>query len=227
MLRYVLRRFETVKSGDPTPIDIRLADGRTIRAQVTPLPSGGRMITHADVSDLISRASHYRQLANVDALTGLPNSRAFLDIMRAELSRFRRYHEPFCVVAIDLDHLKRVNDEFGHDVGDRAILHVASILSHGKRSTDTLARAGGDEFTLLLPGTPEVGALVLAERLQTSVAYFPMYVGTSPVNLSISVGVAHGGDAACDAEQIVNAAGEQLLRNKRTKQLAGAATDTP
>ena len=212
---YVLRRFETVDNGDPTPVDIRTRDGRIIRAQVTPLPSGGRMLTHTDITDLIQHADHFRQLANSDALTGLPNRREFLARARAEWDRFRRYHAPFSIAVVDIDFFKRINDDFGHDVGDRAILHIACILEHSKRNTDLVARTGGDEFCILMPNTCEFDAACFNERLCTAVAHYPLYVEEKPITATISIGVAEAQDSLTGVEALIKMADERLYKAKR------------
>jgi diguanylate cyclase (GGDEF)-like protein len=212
---YVLRRFETVNNGDSTPVDIRTRNGRIIRAQVTPLPSGGRMLTHTDITDLIQHADHFRQLANSDALTGLPNQRDFLARARAEWDRFRRYHAPFCIAVVDIDRFKRINDQFGHDVGDRAILHVGCILEHSKRVTDVVARTGGDEFCILMPNTSVADAASFADRLRRAVAHHPLYADEKPISATISIGIAEAQDSLLGVEVVIKTADERLYAAKR------------
>ena len=212
---YVLRRFETVDSGDSKPVDIRACDGRIIRAQVTPLPSGGRMLTHTDITDLIQHADHLRQLANTDPLTGLPNRRDFLARALAEWDRFQRYHAPFCIAVVDIDRFKRINDAFGHDVGDRAILHVACILEHSKRTTDLVARTGGDEFCILMPNTSVADAASFADRLRRAVAHYPLYAEEKPVATTISIGIAEARVSLLCVEAVIKLADERLYAAKR------------
>jgi diguanylate cyclase (GGDEF)-like protein len=212
---YVLRRFETVKTGDPSPIDIHTSSGRTIRAQVTPLPSGARMLTHVDVTDLVQQADHFRKLASADPLTGLSNRREFLKAAQGEFDRFRRYHAPFAVALLDIDQFKQINDQYGHDVGDRAILHLGSIIQHCKRSTDLVARLGGDEFSVLLPNTSAEEAMKFAERLRATVEFFPLYLDSAPIKLTVSIGVAEAADSLMCPEAILKVADERLYIAKR------------
>lgn len=211
---FVLRRFDTLFSGDPAPVDIRTREGRIIRAQVTPLPSGGRMLTYVDITDLVNQAAHFRQLANIDPLTGLPNRREFLARARIEWDRFRRYGSLFSVAFLDIDHFKKINDQFGHAVGDRALLHVASILQHGKRSLDLVARVGGEEFSVLMPNTGASDALTFAERLRGAVANFPLYVDQTPISLTISLGLAQAEEHLGCAESVVAVADRRLYAAK-------------
>jgi diguanylate cyclase (GGDEF)-like protein len=103
--------------------------------------------------------------ATTDPLTGLVNRRAFEPILSRELQRCARLAHPLCLVVIDLDHFKEVNDVHGHQEGDRILGEVSRVWTETLRSTDVLARAGGDEFVLLLPSTGRAHALEMLGRL--------------------------------------------------------------
>ncbi len=107
-----------------------------------------------------------RALSRVDYLTGAYNVRAFHEIAEAECQRASRYPQPLTVVYIDLDGFKRVNDQHGHQEGDRVLRAVAQTLRGGVRRPDTVARLGGDEFALLLPQTDPASAQVFLPRLR-------------------------------------------------------------
>jgi diguanylate cyclase (GGDEF)-like protein len=109
-------------------------------------------------------------LAATDDLTGLFNARVFQDRLRHELARVARYKEPLSLLMMDLDGLKRVNDEYGHAMGDEAIRAVGSAIRHELRKIDLGARLGGDEFGVLAPRTNEEAVRSLAERLRARVA---------------------------------------------------------
>ena len=106
------------------------------------------------------------QMASTDELTQLANRRRFTEALRRELGRARRTGLPLSLVLVDVDHLKKVNDTFGHPAGDSAIRHVAGALRESRRDTDVVARFGGEEFALLLPGTDHPGAVKAAERVR-------------------------------------------------------------
>jgi diguanylate cyclase (GGDEF)-like protein len=106
------------------------------------------------------------QMASTDELTQLANRRRFTEAFRRELGRARRTGLPLSLILVDVDHLKKVNDTYGHPSGDAAIRHVASALREGRRDTDVVARFGGEEFVLLLPGTDHLGATRAAERVR-------------------------------------------------------------
>jgi len=107
-----------------------------------------------------------RHLSDTDALTQLYNRRAFSRDYAAEVDRCHRYAEHFCVIMLDIDHFKSVNDSHGHDVGDQVLVAIATCLSDNVRSSDVCARYGGEEFVILLPKTPLQEAAVFADRLR-------------------------------------------------------------
>lgn len=118
------------------------------------------------IATLVDEARH---LAASDALTGLPNRRAFVDAMDRERSRAARHALPFSFVMIDVDHFKSVNDTFGHAAGDLVLQMVARVLNAIARRSDIVGRWGGEEFVVALPQTSEAGARVAAERLRKAI----------------------------------------------------------
>ncbi|MEO8689328.1 MAG: EAL domain-containing protein [Solirubrobacteraceae bacterium] len=140
----------------------------------------------------LSELAVLRHDALHDALTGLPNRALFLDRLELSVRRARRQTEEFCcaVLFLDLDRFKLVNDSLGHLVGDRLLMAVAKRLEAALRPGDTVARHGGDEFTLLLDDIGDVhGASVVAERLQESLSA-PFEVGNRELHVSASIGLA-------------------------------------
>ncbi len=133
-----------------------------------------------------------RELANTDALTGLPNRRALWAQGEHELSRAERYQRPYSVLLLDVDHFKRVNDQFGHASGDRVLRALADCGTRALRDTDLFGRFGGEEFLVLLPETDAAGALLLAERIRESVARCPQGLDDlkRPIPFTVSIGVA-------------------------------------
>jgi diguanylate cyclase (GGDEF)-like protein len=158
-----------------------------------------------------------RTLAQTDTLTGLANLRAFRARLEDEVKRARRYRTPLTCVMADMDHLKPVNDEFGHAVGDRAIATVAGVIRDELRETDFGARYGGDEFVLLLPHTGAVEGRVLAERICARLRDTVIEAAGHRVPVGASFGVAclplDPADGGADA--LVRAADAALYRAKR------------
>lgn len=127
-------------------------------------------------------------LSITDPLTTLNNRRHFIEALAKELHRNLRFAGGLAVVMLDVDHFKRVNDEYGHDVGDAVLVHLATLLSAGVRQNDTLARWGGEEFILLLPETDLAGAMMLAENLRRKVEGDPFpCVGQVTASFGVAV----------------------------------------
>lgn len=135
----------------------------------------------------LARIEH---LANVDELTGAWNRRALLGMLEDEALRAARQPAPFSLVILDLDHFKTVNDRFGHPVGDAVLRRFAAVTQGSVRAVDRLGRWGGEEFALLLPGTPLEGARIIAERVRESVAAAPWHEEAPGLTLTVSGGLA-------------------------------------
>ena len=120
--------------------------------------------------DNVKLFEHVRRLASSDPLTGLANYRRIIDTLGNEIERTKRTGRPFSLLLFDLDGLKRINDEYGHAVGSRAICRVADALRLNSRAVDTAGRYGGDEFALILPETEQDAAREVARRICDAIA---------------------------------------------------------
>lgn len=149
--------------------------------------------------ELLEANTKLEQLATTDPLTGIGNRRRMTDQINAELERCRRFQHPLSLLMFDIDHFKLVNDTYGHDAGDRAIVAVAKALADGIRSIDMASRFGGEEFVVLMPETEIAVAALAAERLRMEIAALAI-IGDKgeQITLTISVGV---GAAAPDGVQ--------------------------
>lgn len=129
-------------------------------------------------------------LSVTDGLTRAYNHRHFQERLKSEYSRAKRYGEPLACVMIDIDHFKRVNDTWGHPVGDRVLVRLVEILKESIRSEDLVARYGGEEFVLLLPRTDGEHARHLAERVREEVEQAEVPLGhTERIRFTVSLGV--------------------------------------
>lgn len=151
------------------------------------------------------------EVARTDALTSLLNRRGFHDVFELELERARRASAPMSLLICDLDHFKRVNDRFGHQVGDQALELLSAELLRTKRRIDTAARVGGEEFALLLPQTDEHGAYILAERMRTAIRDTFARDGLA---LTISFGIAAFPKHGEDQNALLGAADQALYGAK-------------
>lgn len=138
---------------------------------------------------LQSQQKTLESMAERDTLTGLYNRRKFVATTEKELARASRVPADLCLLLIDLDHFKRINDRYGHPAGDAILQHVASLLLSHIRATDTVARLGGEEFIVLMPHTPVEGALALAEKLRQALHDQVLNWQGAPIPVSASIGV--------------------------------------
>ena len=129
------------------------------------------------------------RLSTIDPLTGLFNRTFFFAAVEREIARSARSGRGFCLLMMDLDDLKEINDRHGHFFGDRVLRGVGEVIRSGGRRIDTAARYGGDEFVVLLPETDPTGAYVLAEKIRQGVAELSVPIGASTIQPSISIGV--------------------------------------
>lgn len=130
------------------------------------------------------------RLSQTDSLTGLANRRRFMEVLQAEVARRHRTGRRLCVVLIDIDHFKRVNDAHGHFAGDVVLRDLAALLMAAVRApSDLPARLGGEEFALILPDTPEEEGLGVCERLRERVAAQTFRGDGTPLRISISLGL--------------------------------------
>lgn len=163
----------------------------------------------AGVKSLDQKISNLNHAAESDPLTGLVNRRG----MNAALAILDQNAQQYCALALDIDHFKRVNDTWGHDVGDVALQHVAGIIQSCSRAGDLACRAGGEEFCLLLPGASLQIATEIAERIRMTIQASPLdKVGA----MTISIGVACRTSVEQTSAAILKWADERLYRAKDT-----------
>jgi diguanylate cyclase (GGDEF)-like protein len=142
----------------------------------------------------------YQSLAEHDALTGLYNERAFRDRYSRAIERCSRTEQPLALLLVDVDHLKRINDHHGHRTGNKALIHVAGALRDAKRSTDSAARWGGDEFAILLEGADVNATRRVAEGVLERVRAKPIPFTRGQLTASVSIGAATATKPAFDID---------------------------
>lgn len=173
----------------------------------------------ARTEELARANAALQKQATTDALTGLCNRRSFLERAQEALHRARRSGLPFALIMWDLDHFKRFNDDYGHDVGDRVLTTAAACILRTVRATDTVARYGGEEFMVLAPDTDLEAATALAEKLRRALEQLEITVGSGPdarrlaVTASFGVAVLHASDQ--DPRTLIQRADEALYGAKR------------
>ena len=176
-----------------------------------------------EIEQRIRLEAELRRLADTDHLTGALTRRRFMEIGERETLRSQRGRIPACVLMLDLDRFKMINDGFGHEAGDAALVAFVGICRGHLRSLDAIGRMGGEEFAILLADTDRAEGLALAERLRQSVAAVPVSTGPGPLSITVSVGLAalRPEDALADllrradaALYAAKAAGRNLVRGE-------------
>jgi diguanylate cyclase (GGDEF)-like protein len=188
---------------DPTDLELLLARTRTLL----------EFKAYLDICE---------EAAFTDHLTGLANRRRFERQLEREGTRTVRYGHPFTLVMVDIDNFKRLNDNFGHIVGDEAIRRVGKVLREGTRGIDLAARIGGDEFGIILVETSQQSGIEVAERLR-------LMISSSSIpgagKITASFGVAECPSCAHTAEEVLHVADKALYKAKRTGRDCIVGTD--
>ena len=194
-----------------------------IRTHGAPLIDDDRKLTElvaAEAAAAIHNARLYEQtqrLATTDALTNLSNHRSFRDALALEIARASRLGYALGLLMIDVDNFKRVNDTFGHPVGDDVLRDIAHVLRSNLRQTDLAARYGGEEFAIVLPGLGPRGVRAVGEKLRRAVkALQPLVAeGAPPFQISISVGGVSASHPDLNAVDLIRVADSALYAAKR------------
>jgi len=170
------------------------------------------------VEDISLRKKYENELAyrlSHDALTGL-NLRASLDeTINKELGRAKRYNRPLSLLMVDIDHFKKVNDEHGHQNGDKVLKEVAKVLANSIRGCDFPGRFGGEEFIVVLPELIKAEAAVMAERIRASIERHRFEISTGSLSVTVSIGVGSVSKEIDTAEALITAADDAMCRAKQ------------
>ncbi len=212
---YVAKQMDLIRTGDDQPLNIELRNGEVIQFRCKALPSGSRLLTYGNVSELARQAEALERLTSVDGMTGLNNRRNFLVLAENEWSRFRRYGRPPALLMIDIDLFKSINDTYGHDAGDEVIKSVPDILQKSKRGSDIAGRLGGEEFALMLPEASLDSALAAAERIRQPVADRAINVERCRLSVTVSIGASGGHAETNGINELLKQADVALYEAKR------------
>lgn len=155
------------------------------------------------------------ELATTDGLTGLFNKRALIEVAAQKIKSSKRFKKPLSVLVCDIDHFKKVNDTYGHDVGDVVIRGFGDVLRRVKRDTDAVGRFGGEEFVVVCEETDSEGAALLAERIRSEIEASAFHTTQGSLKVTCSVGVATFPSAGQDWETLFKATDEALYASKR------------
>ena len=210
---YVAELLEEVAAGKPTSAIVRSADNRVFSIVRNPVPDGGWIATHEDITERQRAEERIVHMARHDALTDLPNRIMLREHLEHELKRVKR-GECLAVLCLDLDHFKSVNDTLGHPIGDELLKVVAERLRRCVREPDTIARLGGDEFAVIMTGMVEpTDAVALAKRIRASVTK-PYHLDGHQIITDISIGISLAPVDSCEPDQLLKNADMALYGAK-------------
>jgi diguanylate cyclase (GGDEF)-like protein/PAS domain S-box-containing protein len=213
---------------EPIEVEWKRKDGTTLKVRL-----GGRgafdengnfaryEIIAVDITEQRTLEDHLRHQADSDSLTGLANHRRLFEVLQAEICRSKRTGREFSLLLLDLDELKKINDQFGHLAGDRALCRLGQILQDCCRSIDTAARHGGDEFALVLPETGWAAATLVASRICDLLGK-----DTEEPAISVSVGLASFPKDAGTIGTLLYAADKSLYEMKASQPRASRASQS-
>lgn len=169
-----------------------------------------------DITERKKLEQRLEELSNNDAMTGLCNRRHFYELARHEIERATRLHSNFALAILDVDHFKRVNDEFGHAVGDQLLTLLGKTLKQKLRAIDIPARVGGEEFALLLPHTDLASAQTVLDRLREDLAAMQLTLNDGrSVTFTVSIGVTSQQEGETDLDSMLSRADKALYDAKR------------
>ncbi|HEU5318407.1 MAG TPA: diguanylate cyclase [Chloroflexota bacterium] len=178
------------------------------------------------IAHRMTRTAHLAELAQVDTKTGLHNSRHFESALEEELAHSVRVRRPLSLLFADLDHFKKVNDQYGHAAGDMVLRALSVLLTSSVRKGDIVARFGGEEFVVLLPGTDAEEAGYLAERIRAAVEAHQFEIDDGrTIHCTVSIGVACCPQDGRDVASLLKAADMAMYRAKQTRNAVGCASD--
>lgn len=210
--------------------EIELLDGRTLERHSTVLWGQhdqylGRVWFFRDITTRKQTELALRALARHDSLTGIMNRRYFTERVNQEFTRAKRYHTPLVMATFDIDNFKKVNDRYGHAIGDEVIRAVCNASRAIMRETNLFGRIGGEEFAVLLINCDINGSKIFAERLRQAVATVQVLADGDEIVCTVSIGLAARHDDDNSAEECLERADRAMYRAKQKGRNCFEATE--
>lgn len=218
---YIAKREMDARKGGHGPEEFRRKDGIVYQYQCVVLPDDDRMLTYFDITkhknteaELAKVVEKVSDLANRDVLTGLPNLRLFQERFDSTLSISKRKGWMAAIMFIDLDGFKKVNDSFGHEAGDRILKRVGQRLLQSVRTSDTVARIGGDEFLVIQTEvTDKAAAACVAEKIVEKLSA-PFHLDGNLITIGASIGIAIYPTDGDTSRELIKKADNAMYRTK-------------
>lgn len=219
--------IDTMKYGNFISVPMNILGERMgfltlFRKEKEPLSQEKNQFLYVFVSLISSAVQHCyldllaKEQAKTDSLTGVANHRMFHEILERELSLLKRYERKFSLVMLDIDNFKKVNDTYGHLVGDAILVDLTKRILKITRLGDVLARYGGEEFALILPDTDLSGAEILAKRICKEISQIPFIYSSTEIYYTVSIGlIACDNDSPTEKDEVIGLADKALYTAKR------------
>ena len=175
----------------------------------------GYSLVTRDITEERRSQDELRHMVVTDSLTGALNRRGLFEIALREEARLKASAGCMSLLMLDVDHFKEINDMYGHAAGDLVLKHIVSRAQTEIRNVDAIGRYGGEEFAILLPGSDQTGAMIVAERIRTRIFNSPIEVGDIRIAVTVSIGVAQTSATVIDIANLVKAADVAMYAAKR------------
>lgn len=186
----LMQQLDVSRTGKPQFFEREIGDGRILRVRANPIPAGGVITLYTDITERKAFEKRLIDMATRDKLTGLINRREFFTIAAHEEERAKREGHVVSVMMLDADYFKKINDTYGHAAGDDVLRDLAANCRKIFRKTDVVGRYGGEEFAVMLPGSEERMAKVIAERIRSSIEQSTVMVDDEEISYTVSIGIA-------------------------------------
>jgi len=186
----LMQQLDVSREEKPQHFELELDGGRILSVRANPIPGGSVITLYTDITERKAFEKRLIDMATRDELTGLINRREFFTLATHEEERAKREGHVVSVMMIDADYFKKVNDTYGHAVGDDVLRNLADNCRKIFRKTDVVGRYGGEEFSVMLPGAKEDMAIIIAERLRSSIAESVVPSDKGDVKYTVSIGIA-------------------------------------
>ena len=171
----------------------------------------------SEVAELRQNLAELSSLVRTDTLTGIANYRYFFQALEQEIERTQRSGQPTSLIMLDIDFFKKVNDQWGHEVGNQALVHLSRLLQQIVRKLDIPCRYGGEEFAVVLPNTNLVACLPVAERIRHGIEKSSLDVAGKPLSMTASLGIAtYTGKQETTVEDLIKQADQYLYQAKES-----------
>jgi len=210
----LMQQLDASREGKPQFFERDLAGGRILSVRANPIPGGGVITLYSDITERKAFERRLIDMATRDELTGLVNRREFFTLGHHEEERAKREGHVVSVMMVDADYFKKVNDTYGHAIGDDVLRDLADNCRKIFRKTDIVGRYGGEEFAIVLPGAQEDMAKIIAERLRSSVAASVVPSEKGDVKYTISIGISCAVGKDFKVEEVLDRADRALYTAK-------------